>query len=130
LCRRSVYQHIHLPNRPHDLKCTFIPPPLQPSSSTNCSAYHLAVSGDYWFFIEEAALQQLRSEVPSLPFNETCKVLKFNEWNPRGGLYMCISRPRRLSSFGRTYTQPLTAGKISICTAFHLVISGDLCSLI
>ncbi|KAF5869956.1 uncharacterized protein Bfra_010101 [Botrytis fragariae] len=91
------------------------PTPLQPSSFTNCSEYHLVVSGDYCALIEE---------------DYGITATQFNDWNPgvgntclylELGAYVCVGAP---------IPSPLEPGTIATCTEFHFVVSGDYCALI
>ncbi|CAK7243242.1 MAG: hypothetical protein STHCBS139747_004755 [Sporothrix thermara] len=102
------------------------PSPLQPGTETNCTSYHLVVSGDTCAAIESAAgITSAEFMAWNTGINAECTNLELN-------YYVCIGTAASGSGSGAgsSAPSPLQPGTEDDCTAYHLVVSGDTCSAI
>ncbi|TVY43656.1 LysM domain-containing protein [Lachnellula subtilissima] len=114
-----------------------VPTPLEPSTDPSCTAYHYVVSGDTCSAIEqEYGITAAEFNAWNPAVGNTCEYLDLDE-------YICIAAPftstssqiftsttSTMTSSNLPYPTPLQPGSFRNCSAYHLVVSGDYCSLI
>ncbi|CAK7219745.1 hypothetical protein SBRCBS47491_003954 [Sporothrix bragantina] len=97
------------------------PSPLQPGTLSNCTGYHLVVSGDQCGTIESnAGISSAQFLAWNSGVNADCTNIEI-------GYYVCIAGGSGVVS---SIPSPLQPGTEDDCTGYHLIVAGDQCGTI
>ncbi|KAJ5928235.1 hypothetical protein N7466_007191 [Penicillium verhagenii] len=101
------------------------PSPMQTGITSSCDEFYLVVSGD---------------ECSTIADHYSITLADFYDWNPAVGTscanlelgeYVCVAiSTSSATSGGITTPSPIQTGMPSTCDEFHLVVSGDTCSVV
>ncbi|OJJ95699.1 carbohydrate-binding module family 50 protein [Aspergillus aculeatus ATCC 16872] len=107
------------------------PAPIQTGMTATCDAFHLVISGDTCAAIASdagIALSDFYAWNPAV--GSSCADLDVGDYVCIGATGIVTSATATSSGTGIVTPAPIQTGMTATCDAFHLVVTGDTCSVI